>query len=248
MSSADFPRYFEAQYAEYTEDIPFWQGLAAECGGPVLELGCGYGRILIALAREGWSVAGLDHDQDMLARAAARLNEDLRQRITLHHADITDFSLDQTFSLLISPCNTFASLDEDGFVLASNCGLRHLSPSGRLVLDLPPTPASLVPASGETELLAAFLEPESGNAVQVSARDHIERSGARYRVTWLYDEMLADGRVARTEIPMTYHLREPELLSRLLGGAGYDTTEFYGDYQRTAYSRGSTRLIVVASR
>jgi hypothetical protein len=47
---------------------------------------------------------------------------------------------------------------------------------------------------------------------------------------------------------MTYHLREPELLSRLLSETGFDTTEFYGDYQRTAYSRGSTRLIVVASR
>jgi len=248
MSSADFPRYFEAQYTEYTEDIPFWLGLAAECGGPVLELGCGYGRILIALAREGWPVAGLDHDQDMLARAAAHLNEDLGRRTTLHHADVTGFSLDQTFSLVISPCNTFASLDEESFVLASTCALRHLIPTGRLVLDLPPTPASLVPFSGETELLAAFLEPESGNAVQVSARDHIESLGTPYQVTWLYDELLADGRVARTEIPMTYHLRQPELLSRLLGEAGYDRTEFYGDYQRTAYSLTSTRLIVVASR
>jgi SAM-dependent methyltransferase len=248
MSSADFPRYFEAQYTEYTEDIPFWLGLAADCGGPVLELGCGYGRILLALAREGWSVAGLDNDRKMLARAAAHLNEDLGHRITLHHADITDFKLDQTFSLVISPCNTFAFLDENKFVLASTCALRHLSPAGRLVLDLPPTPASLVHFAGETELLAAFLEPESGSAVQVSAREHIESPGAPYQVTWLYDELSADGQVARTEVPMTYHLREPELLSRLLGEAGYDRTEFYGDYQRTTYSRESTRLIVVASR
>ena len=84
--------------------------------------------------------------------------------------------------------------------------------------------------------------------MQVSARDHMEGSGARCHVTWLYDELMADGRVARTEIPMVYHLREPERLSRLLGKAGYDRTEFYGDYQRNAHSRGSTRLIVVASR
>ena len=46
-------RYYDLSHTALTDDIPFMLGLAAETGGPILELGCGSGRLLLPLAREG---------------------------------------------------------------------------------------------------------------------------------------------------------------------------------------------------
>ena len=62
-----FPKLYQAQHSEYQEDIPFWLVLASEQGSPILELGCGTGRVLHPLAEAGYTCYGLDHDPGMLA-------------------------------------------------------------------------------------------------------------------------------------------------------------------------------------
>src|SRR5947207_12127166 len=54
-------------------DVAFWCDLARGRGGPVLELGCGTGRILAPLARHAATLAGVDRSDPMLARARRRL-------------------------------------------------------------------------------------------------------------------------------------------------------------------------------
>src|SRR5471032_3002534 len=53
-------------------DVPFWRRIGLAAGGPLLELGCGTGRITLPLARAGVNVVGIDRSEAMLARAAAR--------------------------------------------------------------------------------------------------------------------------------------------------------------------------------
>jgi SAM-dependent methyltransferase len=245
MASADFPRYFEAQYAQYTDDIPLWLELARESHGSVLELGCGYGRVLRALARAGIQVVGIDHDPGMLVRAAAHLSQDLNRLVSLHQADIRDFTLGRFFPLAISPCNTFAFFGDDDFRQAAACASRHLHRGGRLVLDLPAEDPKETRPTDDPELLSAFDDIESGNPVQVSSKELVD--GQMVHVTWLYDELFPDGRVERTEIPMTYHLRGPDGISKLLSSAGYPSIDFYADYQRRPYKHGSPRIIASAS-
>src|SRR3954466_3317061 len=54
------------------QDVPFWRAVASQTKGPVLELGCGTGRISLPLARAGGSLVGIDRSAPMLARAARR--------------------------------------------------------------------------------------------------------------------------------------------------------------------------------
>jgi ubiquinone/menaquinone biosynthesis C-methylase UbiE len=54
-------------------DVPFWRRIASRTAGPVLELGCGTGRITFPLARAGVSIVGIDRSAAMLARARSRL-------------------------------------------------------------------------------------------------------------------------------------------------------------------------------
>ncbi len=57
-----FPLFYHAQHQNYLEDLPFWLGLAATQGSPILELGCGSGRVLLPLALAGHRVLGIDND------------------------------------------------------------------------------------------------------------------------------------------------------------------------------------------
>jgi len=54
-------------------DVPFWRRLAADARGPILELGCGTGRVTLPLARAGAAIVGIDRSTAMLARAVRRM-------------------------------------------------------------------------------------------------------------------------------------------------------------------------------
>ena len=62
-------------------DVPFWRNLALHAGGPVLELGCGTGRISLPLGRAGVPLVGIDRSAAMLERAYTRSR---RSKLTRH--------------------------------------------------------------------------------------------------------------------------------------------------------------------
>src|SRR5947208_5098811 len=64
---------YDWEYRRRRDDVRFYRTLADERGGPILDLGCGTGRLLIPLVRSGHVVVGVDRAPAMLARAAARL-------------------------------------------------------------------------------------------------------------------------------------------------------------------------------
>jgi len=59
-------------------DVPFWRRLAADARGPILELGCGTGRVTLPLARAGAAIVGIDRSAAMLARALSRMRRPYR--------------------------------------------------------------------------------------------------------------------------------------------------------------------------
>jgi SAM-dependent methyltransferase len=127
------------------KDIEFYTQQALEAGGPVLELGCGTGRITIPLLRAGCEVAGLDVSSGMLEvlrkKAAAELTSAESARLTLHRADMSGFELGRSFGSVLCPFSAFNYLvDESAVRSALNCISRHLRPGGRFVLDtfIPP--------------------------------------------------------------------------------------------------------------
>ncbi|MEZ4518635.1 MAG: class I SAM-dependent methyltransferase [Chloroflexota bacterium] len=66
-------RYYDLSHAALVDDIPFRLDLAQKADGPVLELGCGSGRLLLPLARAGYEITGVDNSPAMLAMAERQL-------------------------------------------------------------------------------------------------------------------------------------------------------------------------------
>ena len=89
----DDPERYEAEYGPFSVDRRWYVHRAVAHGGPVLELGCGTGRILFAVAAEGLRVDGIDNAPAMLDRARNRavlLGNDVVRRVGLHQAELTD--------------------------------------------------------------------------------------------------------------------------------------------------------------
>jgi SAM-dependent methyltransferase len=90
----------DVECGSYGADLPLWEELAERCGGLVLELGCGTGRVALHLARRGHHVIGLDRDPELLAVLAER-GDDLW--VEGLRADAREFSVEIPASLVLAP-------------------------------------------------------------------------------------------------------------------------------------------------
>lgn len=119
----------DVECGSYAADLELWEELARQADGPVLELGCGTGRVVLHLARRGFETVGLDRDPELIAALAERA-DGLPIRTQL--ADARDFSLDQEVSLVLAPTQMIQLLPDHAARIAC---LRSVSttlrPGGR---------------------------------------------------------------------------------------------------------------------
>jgi SAM-dependent methyltransferase len=90
----------DVECGSYAADLPLWEELAERCDGPILELGCGTGRVALHLARRGHEVFGLDQERELLEVLEERA--DGMQLRTLR-ADARDFELAHPVGLVLAP-------------------------------------------------------------------------------------------------------------------------------------------------
>jgi SAM-dependent methyltransferase len=138
---------YDHEYRHRRADVNFYRGLVANrlefAKGPVLDLGCGSGRLLFPLARDGHQVLGLDLSRAMLGQAAARvrrLSATRRSNVSLVQADLRRFSLAPRFTMAICAFHSIQHLYTDADLLAFLRNTRAaLLPGGWLAFDvLPP--------------------------------------------------------------------------------------------------------------
>jgi SAM-dependent methyltransferase len=227
----------------YLEDLPFWQDLAAQQGGPILELGCGTGRVLLPLQQAGYQMVGLDNDLEMLQFLLRRLPAGSPSRIFL--ADMAGYRLAQQYPLIIMPCNTLSTLAAEDRLQVFACLRRHLSCGGVFAASLP-NPALLraLPARGDEEIEEMLEHPETKGPLQVSSA--WRRSKQAFTVTWHYDHLRSDGMVERLSVKAHHSLDGVEVYQAELQQAGLQITALYGDFDRSAYDAESPNLIIVA--
>jgi SAM-dependent methyltransferase len=123
-------------------ELPFWGACAKEWGGPILEMGCGTGRLLLPLAKLGYNITGIDLSNSMINELKQKIvnnpeeyPQEVLQRITFIQGNMVDASASGKFSLIIFAVSQFLHLktDEERLKCLNNCR-QLLAEEGVLVL------------------------------------------------------------------------------------------------------------------
>ncbi len=252
MSSYDvFARFYDLDTEEITADIPFWISLARRTGGPVLELGCGTGRVLVPLAQAGFSVVGIDLSPAMLEVAQTKVQAaGVGHRVELIQADALSLNLGRRFPLALVALNSFGHFVEPGEpeqALDRVCA--HLTADGILALDLTnPVPG----AFGETTgvVLHDYTRPGPTPGWQTiklrsQALDPIEQI---VDVSCFYDEVGPRGELRRTVATFLLRYFYKNELGLLFERAGLSLDALYGGYELEDLTEASDRLIAIGRK
>lgn len=222
-------------------DVDFFVGAAREAGSPVLELGCGSGRVLIPTARAGLHIVGLDASPSMLAVCRQLLEQEpaaVRARVELVEGDMRGFDLGQQFSLVTLPFRPFQHLITIEEQLACLGSIRrHLKRNGRLILDVfnPSLEALIAPIGVESAPEAEFSMPDGRRVIRRFRIVSRDRANQVNHIELLYDITHADGRAERVvhAFPLRYLFRFE--LEHLLARAGFAVAQLYAGYDKRPY-------------
>ncbi len=241
------PILYHTHHSLHMEDLPFWLDLVQQAGGPVLELGCGTGRLLLPLAKAGCQVCGLDREHSWLVFLRHHLPGSLNPAPQVFAADMANFHLARRFALILLPCNTLSALSSETRLAMLALACQHLSPGGLFAASLP-NPAVLagLPQQSDVEIEEILPHPVDGEPVQVSSA--WQRSADQFTVTWYYDHLLPDGQVERFIAQVHHTLQPVGVYTDELHRAGLVVDTLYGDFNQSPYTENSPSLILLARK
>jgi ubiquinone/menaquinone biosynthesis C-methylase UbiE len=229
-------------------DIEFWQRLALAQDGPVLELGCGTGRVAVPLAKAGATLVGIDRSAPMLARARKRLTRaKLTGRARLVRGDIRTlpFRSRRGFGLVMAPYGILQSLTRENDLRATLTSVaRVLRRGGLFAMDLVPD----LPRWDEYQRRAS-LRGRRGTAATVTLIESVRQD--RRRQLTIFDQEYVERRgPTRTthRFALTFRTLSVQQMSRRLVRAGFTVDAVLGDYQGGPWDDRADVWVILARK
>jgi len=238
---------YDFEYRRRRADVNHYRRLAKELGGdgPIVELGCGTGRLMIPLLRDGHRLIGLDRSQSMLRRAAEKSARRSRRPLLLR-ADMRRFGLGVRVPLVLAAFNTFQHLYTWEDFLGCLTSVREcLAPGGKLAFDvLSPDLTWLVRDPRKRWARTLFTHPETGEKLEYTTNHSYDPSRQIAYVRIYYRHVDGD----RTRVVRLAHRQFfPEELLALLHAAGYRVERRWGGFNEEVFDGGSDTQVVVCS-
>lgn len=247
---------YDLEYRQYDGDVPFYieRLRAAHVTAPVLDLGCGTGRVALPLVQAGYTVWGLDLSVPMLRRARVRrraLPQEQRARLRIFQKDIDDFHFAEAAGAALVPFSTFALLvTEEARRRCLACCRAQLLPGAPLLIDVFALTPRASDVHGPRTLQTTEFRLPRGHRVVKRVDEETDRATGldhvRYHYTTydVHDEHVLEQYTVAFPIA---RLEEGPLLT-LVDAAGFDVREVYGNYEGAPFGPRSPRLIVEAVR
>lgn len=245
---APWADYYDEIFGALNADLDFYLDEARAAGGPVLEIGCGTGRLLLPMLAEGLDVEGLDRSPQMLDRLRAKAElAGLAPR--LHCTDMRGFSLPRRYALIVVPFRTFLHLDtqDEQLEFLRTCRA-HLLPEGRLIANFfHPSLRRLVEQDGSRRYDASYTDAATGDTVHLWVSVRNDPVQQRLQVLFARERADAAGRLVETcylplRLRWVYRF-EFELLLRVAGFARY---EVFGGFEREPLARDDQEMVWIA--
>ena len=246
-------RYYDAAYEvnKSLVDLPFYLKEAEKSPGPILEIGCGTGRITKEIAKLGKEVIAVDSSAAMLGILRDKLQvSDLAGRIHLQKGDIRQLELNRKFPLIILPFRVLQHLYclEDQVNAFKNV-TKHLEPGGRVIFDVFYPQFHLIYGKiGELveEFELTGKDGEGKRLRRTYIKDRVDKIEQSYEGRFIY-QIFAGKDCLKEEIKSIkmafYTVPHLKLLLRL---AGLQLLKSYGTFAKRPLDNTAQEIIIIA--
>ena len=227
-------------------DVGFWTRVIAPAKGPVLELGCGTGRITLPLARSGAHVVGIDRSAPMLARAHRRRRARAGTPVELVRGDIRFLPFaDEQFDMVLAPYGILQSLTRPRDLTATlQAVARVIKPNGLFGIDLVPD----VPQWREYRNKVTF-RGTLGRSTRLTLTESVHQDTARGLTTFEQQyQAVRNGVTATHRFDLTFRTVSVKQMAAKLARAGFFVEAVLGDYRGRPWDDRADVWILLARR
>lgn len=239
------PQIYDLENDDFESDRQFFLELARRTGDPVLELGCGTGRLTIPLAQAGVDITGIEIVSGMLELAKQKAGD---LPIRWVHADVREYYLGRSFRLIFESGCVFQHMltrpDQEAFL---NRVLEHLDDEGLFVF------GSIFPALKQLENVDVEKEwfttqHPDGWEIRVSGTEYYDAL-RQVKVETAYRRWKdANGREIVRVAPLSLRYNFPQELDALLHYNGFTVDERYGGNDKSPMTDESRLMIYVCRK
>lgn len=242
-------KYYDSN-PSFLNDIPFYQKLISSPNISILELGCGTGRVTLALVPYCQYIQGVDISPAMISICREKLVKTgiPQTKAQVREGDITDFNLDQTFDLIIAPFRVLQNVETDQEVDGLfRCIRKHLAPNGTCILNV------FRPFFEPEELQKRWTTKEENLSWEVPIKGgklacYDRRAYMDVKKLTLYPELIyrkyeGDTLVEESILKIVMRCYYPDTFEKLIIEHGYIILNRWGGYEGEVYGQGPELVI-----
>jgi ubiquinone/menaquinone biosynthesis C-methylase UbiE len=248
-------KHYDSAYTakEDLVDLPFYLDLAKRSGGPVLEIACGTGRVLLTIAREGIAIDGVDTSLPMLQVLKSHIKNEpqqTRRNITLHQGDMRNFRLRKNYPLVIIPFRPLQHMYtlKDQFKALVTATF-HLRKNGVLAFDVFSPKFEMLFENIGTEVFDLEWQSNSGSVVRrYVKKNSVDKVSQTLHFTFIFRTYQREKLLREETEPFTMSYYTYPHLKALFLLAGLEPVAEYGSFAKAPLDNSAEQMIFLLKK
>lgn len=237
------------------EDIRFWQEEARVAGSPILELGCGSGRLILPIARQGINIHGIDNSPEMLGLLEQRVTKELpktRTFITWEFGDMRSFDTQpRQYMMVFIAFSALQYLDDrDDQRVALTKAHSALKENGVFVVDIFNPNPEVIQEWGKPLFLEEVKGSSSNDSYQWFCVPEFYDSNTKIltmpNLFQFYRNNITEPETIM--IPAEYYCFSKDELKLLFEQTGFGEIQTFGDYDKSPFTQNSRKIIMMGRK